>query len=148
MALLTSLAAAAVAAAFGPPALPTSGDNIVVLRVTAVTIPHELPGECAVRGAVEEVHNGETFQPGQRVVIQVPCARHVSGRLPPPLRGQRRPMLDAEVLSLHKRAIARIDDEGRPIWRRSARAYGRYGYVAGYRVLDAVFLPVKPSRPR
>lgn len=137
--------AAAVAAAFGPPALPAFDDNVVVLRVAIVALPRQSPGACIVRGVVEEVRAGRGFTPGQRVVIRVPCARHEPARSPPPLRRPRLPLLDAEVLSRHKRSIARIDDEGRLIWRRSSHPYRRYGYVAGYRVLDAVFLPAKPQ---
>ncbi|MGZ3398855.1 MAG: hypothetical protein ACXWKX_06515 [Caulobacteraceae bacterium] len=147
MASLPALAVA-VAAALGPPAQPAFGDNIVVIRVGIVMVPRESPGDCVVRGRVEEVRLGHAFEPGQGVMIRVPCMSHAPGRLPPPRRGVGRPPLDAEVLSLHKRAIARIDDMGGLIWRRSARPYGRYGYVDGYRVLDAVFLPVKPAGPR
>lgn len=138
--------AAAIAAVIGPPALAAAGDNVVVLRVAIVAIPRTLPGACAIRGVVEEVREGHGFRPGQRIAIRVPCARHGSGRLPPPARGRGQPVFDVEVLSRHRHSIARVDDEGRLIWRRSAHPYGRYGYVAGYRVLDAVFLPARPPR--
>jgi hypothetical protein len=130
-------------------AVPASaaGDNVLLIDVSKVNVPHSLPGRCQVNGIVNQVWLGKTFRRGEAITITVPCSAADSGHLAPALGvpGFGPHFIAADVLRRSKQGLAHIDDAGRLIWKLSDRTYGPWGTAFGYRVLDGVSLPV-PGR--
>ena len=134
-----------------PTMLPAAaaGDNVVLVDVSKVNVPHTLPGRCQVNGSIKQVWQGKTFHEGQAITIAVPCSAADSGRLTPAVAvpGLGPHFIAADVLIKSKQGLARLDDAGNLIWQPSARYYGPWGVAMGYRVLDGVDLPV-PDRSK
>jgi hypothetical protein len=138
--------------------------NAVVIAVSAVRVPEDLPGKCQVSGVIRDVREGDTFRPGQSISLNVPC-RKTSGVLEPLtapiLRDQG---VNAEILARSKLGFARIDSAGRLLWRPeiqpwrvnpdtppmlnrpSIQARGLVGGDMGYVVLDGVNMPLGQDR--
>lgn len=129
--------------------LPASaaGDNVLLIDVSKVTVPHSLPGRCQVNGIINQVWQGKTFRPGETITIAVPCDAADSGRFTPAVAvpGLGPHFIAADVLRMSRQGLAHIDDAGALIWQLSDRTYGPWGTAFGYRVLDGVSLPV-PDR--
>ena len=138
--------------------------NAVVIAVSAVRVPENLPGKCQVNGVIRDVRAGDAFHPGQSISLNVPC-RKTSGVLEPLtapiLRDQG---VNAEILARSKLGFARIDSAGRLLWRPeiqpwrlnpdtppmlarpSIQARGLVGGDMGYVVLDGVNMPLGQER--
>lgn len=74
------------AAALMPPqvyeAARREATDVIVIAVERVKPPQERYGACTVTGTVRRVERGTAYRVGQRVDIDVPCAR--PGASPPP----------------------------------------------------------------
>ncbi|HEX2761413.1 MAG TPA: hypothetical protein VHM27_12900 [Rhizomicrobium sp.] len=117
--------------------------NVVVIDVTKVQVAQNLPGLCRVEGVISKIWEGRKFRAGESLTLKVPCGVD--------LRLQQRPaeiarLIDPDVLKRSKAGIAFLDGNGEFIWQESARLYGGFGRVAGYRVYDGVALPIQPQR--
>ena len=140
------LASALVLSAIAPAS--AAGDNVLLIDVSKVNVPHSLPGRCQVNGTIRQVWQGKTFHEGEAITIAVPRNAGTSGYLTP---AQAVPSLGvhfiaAEVLTKSKLGLARIDDAGALIWQPSRRSYGPWGVAMAYRVLDGAQLPAAPER--
>ena len=120
-----------------------AGDNTVLLSVTKVTVPGQLPGACDVRGTVQQVFHGRAFHLGQIVTIKVPCDSGAPRLLPAVavIAGPENVHVTAApILQQSHQGLARLDDSGALIWRAGPNA-GRYGPAWGYRVVDGMEMP-------
>jgi hypothetical protein len=130
--------------------LPASaaGDNVLLIDVSKVNVPHSLPGRCQLNGIINQVWQGKTFRPGEAITIAVPCNSGTSGYLTPAqaVPGIGVHFIAADVLMKSKQGLARIDDDGALIWQPSRRSYGPWGVAMAYRVLDGAQLPAVPER--
>jgi hypothetical protein len=122
--------------AFPLPAL-ASGDNVVMIAVAGVAVPHQLPGLCLVNGLVSHVWEGQAFHEGQALSLRVPCGTHdgVMPLLPATPGGAR--LTDPTVLRASKLGAAHLDDAGNLMWQ---AASGSRDVIWGYRVLQSVRL--------
>lgn len=117
--------------------------NVVELSVNNVAVPSSLPGVCTVEAGIGKVWIGTAFQVGQLLTLDVPCdqsrliqaAAHFGGITP----------VNADALRRSRRAIVRLDDEGKIMWQTDLTPYGTWGTVTGYRVLDGQLLPLTRS---
>lgn len=130
-------------AAAGAAPITAVDANVVVIDVTKVQVARNLPGLCRVEGVISKIWEGRKYRSGQSLSLKVPCG--VDMRL------QQRPaevakMIDPDVLKRSKAGIAFLDSNGEFIWQESARLYGGFGRVAGYRVYDGVVLPIIPQQ--
>ncbi|MEP9350021.1 hypothetical protein [Xanthobacter sp. KR7-225] len=48
--------------------------SVIVIAVEAVKAPKRVFGNCTVDGTIAKVERGTTYQPGQKVSLEVPCA--------------------------------------------------------------------------
>src|SRR5471030_1777949 len=91
--------------------------NAIIIAVSGVRVPENLPGKCQVNGVIRDVREGGAFHPGQSISLNVPC-RKTAGVLEPLtapiLRDQG---VNAEILARSKLGFARIDGAGRLLWR-------------------------------
>lgn len=124
------------ALALATPALAT-GDNVVMIAVTHVTVPIGLPGLCIVNGTVRHVWEGHAFQEGQALSLRVPCGERAGGLLPPATQVQGPRLTDPTVLKASTLGAAHIDDAGNLMWQPANSARD---VIWGYRVLQAVRL--------
>lgn len=129
--------------------LPASaaGDNVVLIDVSKVRLPSDLPGLCQVNGTIGQVLDGKAFHRGQSISLKVPCSAGNSFMTPvdtPPGREPR--FIAANVLLKSKQGMAHLDDTGALIWQHSRRSYDGVGDVTGYRVLDGTLMPAVPDR--
>jgi hypothetical protein len=123
-----------------------AGDNVVLIAVSKVRVPHSLPGLCRVSSTVSQVWEGKTFHPGQALTLNVPCSAGNSYMTPARASaGQSAYLVSVDVLRKSKQALARINDAGNLIWHSSGRSYGPWGVADGYRVLDGALLPAAPD---
>jgi hypothetical protein len=117
--------------------------NVVELRVNDVAVPTILPGVCTVEAGISKVWFGTAFHAGQVLTLDVPCdgsrliqAASFDGVTP----------VNAEALRRSRRAIVRLDDEGKILWQsNNLTPYGGLGTVTGYRVLDGQLMPLTRS---
>ena len=140
--LAAAFAPAAMAADFAAaPAQDGNKDgNVVEFRVLGVAVPSKLPNYCAVTALVGKVWEGTAYRTGQPVLLDVPCAEY--GLIPANVRLDGFIPVNAKSLQQSQHGIARLDDKGALVWTYDGlRAYGPWGAVAGYRVLDARMLP-------
>jgi hypothetical protein len=139
MRVLPALALALTALALPALALPAlaAGDNVVMIAVAHVAVPHKLPGLCLVSGLVNHVWEGHTFHEGQLLSLNVPCGTHdgVMPLLPATPGGAR--LTDPVVLRASKLGAAHLDDAGNLMWQ---PASGSRDVIWGYRVLQGVRL--------
>jgi hypothetical protein len=130
----------------GTQAMDTS-DNVVVIDVSKVSLPHNLPGQCRVNGVVEQVWDGSAFHRGQSISVAVPCGAQVH-RDDGPVISPYSPILqDVETLKKSKSGFVHLTDAGELIWQPTKQSYGTMGNAIGYRVLDGVSLPISPASP-
>jgi hypothetical protein len=128
------------------------GENVVVIAVSNVQLPNALPGQCLVRGLVQQVVSGCRFQPGQPLVIKVDCGvgTPILDSRPATREAQASGSVDAAVLAQSKLGVVRLDDTGRVLWQPSpdfaADKFSQYGKIAGYRVLEGSALPIGRDR--
>lgn len=122
-------------------AAPSAQDgNVIEFRVLSVLVPDKLPSHCVVTAQVGKVWQGAAYRTGQPLALQVPCAEY--GLIPVNVRTDGIMPVNARSLAQSQRGIARLDDHGELVWsHEGARAYGPWGAVAGYRVLDVRMLP-------
>jgi len=145
--MMRSVLLAAVLSLSAAVAASASGDNVVLVAVNKVGLPHSLPGFCQLNTSVSQVWEGKTFHSGQALVIKVPCSAGNSFMTPANLiQGQGAHLFAADVLQRSKQGLARIDDAGNLIWQPSTRSYGPWGVAYGYRVLDGAVVPAVPDR--
>jgi len=124
-----------------------AGDNVIAIQPSHVDVPAKLPGDCRLDGRVKEVWAGQAFRVGQTVSISVPCS---DGKprleFKDPKRSFRRgeplPPIPVDPVVLRRRPIgvAHLDDTGHLIWTPTARAYGMWGRIAGYKAGGAGIL--------
>lgn len=113
-------------------------DNAVIIRVTKVSLPDNLPGLCQVKGVISEVLDGKGFREGQQISLQVPCGTYQRPMpLLPAVETHSAQLADPHVLLGTKLGGAHIDDAGKLIWV-PTRAYGHWGPVWGFRAFDGV----------
>ena len=124
-------------------ATPSDG-NVVEFDVLTMTAPPSLPGFCAVTGVAAKVWQGGTYRSGQPLFLSVPCAQY--GLIPANARTDGIMPVNIRSLEQSKHGIARLSDQGELLWQDAGhKAFGGWGQVAGYRVLDARMLPATPS---
>ena len=127
----------------------SAGDNVVLIDVSKVNVPHNLPGLCRVNSSIRQVWQGKTYHAGQTLTLNVPCSGGNSYLTPANAApGQSAYFVSVDVLRKSKQALARIDDAGNLIWRSSGRTYGPWGVADGYRVLDGALLLAVPDRAK
>ena len=122
-------------------------DNVVVVGVTKVLLPKNLPGKCQIRGIVEQVRNGSAFRHGQTISLAVPCGSQVHRENGPAISADGPIFQDIEVLKRSKQGFAHLSDAGELIWQPTRESYGTFGRAVGYRVLDGVSLEISPASP-
>lgn len=127
-------------------AASAAGDNVVLIAVNKVDLPHSLPGLCRLNASVSQVWEGKAFHPGQTLVLNIPCSAGNSFMTPANLiQGQGTHLFAVDVLRKSKQGLARIDDADDLIWKPSNRSYGPWGMADGYRVLDGALVPAVPD---
>jgi hypothetical protein len=122
-------------------------DNVVVIDVTKVSLPKNLPGQCRVNGVVELVRNGSAFHSGQIISVAVPCGAQVHREDGPAISSNSPILQDVETLKKSKTGFVHLTDAGELIWQPSKQSYGTMGRAVGYRVLDGVGLRISPALP-
>jgi hypothetical protein len=117
--------------------------NVVELNVNSVAVPPSLPGVCTVDAGIGKVWSGTAFHVGQLLTLDVPCDQ--SRMIQVAARYDAIAPVNAGALRRSRRAIVRLDDEGRIVWQGTLTPYGQWGAVTGYRVLDGQLLPLTRS---
>lgn len=128
---------------------PAANSNVVVVQVQGVRLPVALPGSCKVKGVVSEVWEGTNYAPGQVLNIDVPCSdgrAHFDGGPEPKSNKSMPAKIDPSTLQRSKRGLAHLDDAGHLDWQASRDAHWPWGHVSGYRVMEAVGMPVTPAQ--
>ena len=120
------------------------GDNAVIIGVTNVTLPDNLPGLCQVHGVIGDVLDGKAFHQGQPISLQVPCGSYANPRpLLPAVQAHGPQLLDPKLLQGVRLGSAHLDDAGHLLWA-PTQPYGHWGTMWGFRVLEAA--PLNQSR--
>ena len=128
-----------------------AGDNVVIITIGKVGLPARLPGMCNLGGTVRQVLEGKRFHASQAITLKVPCSGGESHLIPAVAvlgTQDNARFIAADVLEKSQYGLARIDDTGALIWEYSKSAYGRWGVVGGYRVLDVGAVPAAPEPER
>jgi hypothetical protein len=144
MTLRTALLALALIFPAAATEAADAGDNAVVIGVTKVTLPDNLPGLCQVGGVIGDVLDGKAFHQGQQISLQVPCGSYANPRpLLPAVQAHGPQLLDPNLLQGVRLGSAHLDDAGHLLWA-PTQPYGHWGAVSGFRVLEAA--PLNQSR--
>jgi hypothetical protein len=113
-----------------------AGESAVVIRVSHVRLPDNLPGVCQVNGVIDQVLDGKAFRAGQTISLEVPCGSQ-SHAMPllPATEEHGVQLVDPNVLAASTLGGAHIDNAGKLIWE-PTRSYGQWGAIWGFRIFE------------